>query len=206
MEISKYNIKLSRLSHEDLELVRSWRNSELVRSRMAYQQFISQSEQEKWFYSINNECNFYFIISVEDQKIGLINTKNIDWKNKWGEGGIFIGVEEYIETYIPTLASLCLLEFVFEVLNGIQYSFIRILKDNKRAISYNKNLGYLLLPAQENIDNQLYMLTKENYFARSEKLKRAAALVSLSREPLQYSGIENVFPRELSNALFFLKD
>ena len=136
----------------------------------------------------------------------MINTKNIDWKNKWGEGGIFIGVEEYIETYIPTLASLCLLEFVFEVLNGIQYSFIRILKDNKRAISYNKNLGYLLLPAQENIDNQLYMLTKENYFARSEKLKRAAALVSLSREPLQYSGIENVFPRELSNALFFLKD
>ena len=74
MKISKYGIDLVRLTEEDIEMLRQWRNSPQIQQFMEYREEITAEMQKKWFDSINNVNNFYFIIHFEGQKIGLINT------------------------------------------------------------------------------------------------------------------------------------
>ena len=93
MTIEQYDIKLSRLSSEDIELVRFHRNSQRIQQFMAYKKTISQRQQENWFKSIDNKLNYYFIIEYQGEKIGLINCKNVVENQMVGEGG---GV--YLET------------------------------------------------------------------------------------------------------------
>ena len=155
MKISKYGIDLTRLTEEDIELVRQWRNSPQIRQYMEFREDITLEMQKKWFDSINNINNFYFIIHFEGQKIGLINSSNIDWDEISSDGGIFLWEEKYYETFVPVWASLIELETTFLVFNATR-SYIKTLKDNPRAIKLNTHLGYELVKDQEDVYNQQY--------------------------------------------------
>ncbi|MCW3086362.1 MAG: hypothetical protein JWP12_3728 [Bacteroidetes bacterium] len=171
MIISGYGIQLIRLTHNDIEMVRNWRNSAQIHRFMEYREYITPEMQEKWFASIDNVDNNYFLISYNGEKIGLINGSQTDWHAKeTRSGGIFIVKEEYLKTLIPLRASLLLTDLSFIV--GIERTFIKVLKDNPVAISYNKSLGYELLPGQENQYNQQYVITEQSYTAKVKKLKR----------------------------------
>ncbi|MCD4680726.1 MAG: hypothetical protein K8S00_10100, partial [Bacteroidales bacterium] len=66
-------------------------------------------------------------------------------------------------------------------LNG-QKNFIRILKGNKRAREFSMSLGYTLCENQENIENQMYVLTKESFEKKGAKvLKAVNALVDTDK-------------------------
>jgi hypothetical protein len=54
---------------------------------------------------------------------------------------------------------------------GLERTYIKVLRDNLRAIAFNRNLGYELLPGQENVLNQSYVLTKENYYKKAERFR-----------------------------------
>lgn len=62
MEIHFLNYSLIKIQKHHLELLRNWRNNE-VREFMIYQEYISETMQQEWFDSINNQNNFYFLIS-----------------------------------------------------------------------------------------------------------------------------------------------
>jgi RimJ/RimL family protein N-acetyltransferase len=172
MIVKGYGLELLRLKHEDIELVRNWRNSEQVSRYMEYREYIAPEMQEKWFLSIDTIHHNYFIIIINGIKIGLINGSQIDWeKNETGNGGIFIWDLDYIKTLIPLRASLLLTDLSF--LLGFERTYIKVLRDNPQAIAYNLNLGYQLLPGQENNYNQRYVLTKDNYFSKTKNLKHA---------------------------------
>jgi len=177
MRFSKYGIDLSRLKEEDIELVRTWRNSPLIQQYMEYREYITPEMQKKWFDSVNNINNFYFIIHFEGRKIGLINTSNVNWEDMTSDGGIFLWEEKYYETFVPVWASLCLLEADFFVFQAKQ-SFIKTLKDNERAKILNKHLGYKVMENQEDVYNQQYSLLKEDFISGSTKIKKAASLLS----------------------------
>ncbi len=171
MIISGYGIQLIRLTHKDIETVRNWRNSSQINRFMEYREYITQEMQEKWFASIDNVDNNYFLISYKGEQIGLINGSQTDWNAKeTRSGGIFIAKEEYLKTLIPLRASLLLTDLSFIV--GIERTFIKVLKDNPVAISYNLNLGYELLPGQENQYNQQYVITEDSYAVKITKLKK----------------------------------
>jgi hypothetical protein len=44
-----------------------------------------------------------------------------------------------------------------------------VLRDNKRAIDYNKSLGFKLQPNQDVILNQLYRLNRDDYSSTKNK-------------------------------------
>ena len=176
--LKKYGIVLQRLIESDVELVRQWRNDPHIRKNMAYRKHINEAQQKKWFASINNAYNYYFLIIYQGEKIGVINAKNYDPQTRIGEGGIFIWQQRYWDSPVPTLASLVLLEAVFEQLDIIDKSVIRIMSNNIRAIRYNRLLGYVRLPGQEHQTYQFYILTKEDYLRKAARLKRAAHLYS----------------------------
>lgn len=171
MIITGFGIVLVRLQHQDIELVRQHRNSEAISRFMESRQEISKEEQEKWFAAIDNKFNNYFIVVYKGQKIGLIYGADIDWEKKeTGNGGIFIWNESLLETHAPLAASMLLTEVSFLI--GMERTYIKVLRDNQRAISYNENLGYEILTGQEDVINQKYVLTKENYYSKAARFRK----------------------------------
>lgn len=175
MIVEQYGIRLKRVTRDDIELIRNWRNHPDIRSRMAFKKHITRKMQEEWFESIDNKFNYYFLIEYNNKPIGVINSKNINLKEMYGEGGIFIWDKELDNEYVSVLASLCFLNTVFFKLKIFNKSFVQILKNNSRAINFNRSLGYVLLPNQEKQNNQYYVLTKEDYEAKTMKLQMVAA-------------------------------
>ncbi|MCB0401876.1 MAG: GNAT family N-acetyltransferase [Flavobacteriales bacterium] len=162
MRIKGYGIALTRLTSDEIELVREHRNSETIKQFMEYREEISAEQQKLWFESINNLNNNYLIIHADGKKIGLIYGSNIDWdKKETGNGGIFIWDTAYWNTPASIAASFLLTDT--SVLFGLERTYIKVLKTNKPAIAFNTSLGYRLLPGQENQENQQYVLHTQDY-------------------------------------------
>ncbi len=171
MIVSKGNIVFRRLTHSDIELVRVWRNSTQVSQFMEYREFITPEMQEAWFKSINNNFNLYFVIEYKNEKIGLINGKDIDWDTKKMEVGVFIAVEKYLNTEVPLLVVLAFAELGIVTFDLEPYA--HILKSNTRAIRYNKLIGFALCDGQEDVENQQYKMTKKSYLKKSKLIRVA---------------------------------
>lgn len=186
--LKQFDVRLIRLQYDDLELVRTWRNSAHVQNTMIYKEYITEEMQLAWFETINNPSNYYFIIEFDSKKVGLINAKNFDTNQGFGEGGIFIGIPEYEHSFAAVYASLCLLNFVFYLLDNINKSRIRIVKTNHRAIQYNKLLGYEWIEDSEDGLNEIYELTKENYLIKGLKLNKAAAIFTNGSSKMELIG------------------
>lgn len=172
MRIEAYGIKLVRLTEEYLELVRYWRNNPRIRSFMEYREYITRSMQRKWFGSINNGNNNYFVIFVNSKAIGLISGSEIDWElGVTNNGGIFIWEPAYYETDYPAKAAILLTDISFWL--GMKKTYIKILSDNYKSIGFNKLLGYTICEGQEGKYNQSYELSKNRYFDCVEKIRKS---------------------------------
>ena len=165
----KYGVTLVRLSIDKIELVRNWRNDPKISQYMDFKDYITPEMQLNWFNKINNDNNYYFIVVYDNEDIGLVNIKDIDWDNKCGEPGIFIYEDRYLNTDVGIRCALCNMDFAFENLN-LEYVSGHILANNKRAVRFNKAFGYMIDDNQEGKEKQKYTLTKERYFEHRAKL------------------------------------
>lgn len=176
MTVKQYGLTYIRIREEDLELVRYWRNRDYIRQTMQFQEYITPAMQQQWFQKINNQYNYYFLIENEEgKKIGLINCKDTD-TNKVAEGGIFFWEKSYWSTPIPAYASLSMLEIIFELFQSGDTSIITILKKNLQALRFNQYLGYSVYCEDEKVFK--LKLTKEDYFRKTIKLKKAAQIMA----------------------------
>ncbi len=169
MIIRKYGLELREVEREDLEMIRQYRNTDVIKNNMIHRDQISREQQLLWFKEIKTAKHFYFLIYQNDAAIGLINGKNIDYQNKTSEGGIFVWNEDRnYETSIT--ASIILNDWNFYI-NGFEKNFAQVLKSNKKAIAYNQFMGYK--PAQKPHQNPgvIWMeQTKQDYTAYRAKL------------------------------------
>lgn len=169
--IEKYGVTLKLLTHDKIEMLRQWRNDPDIQKCMEFRTYITPEMQEAWFAKIDNSGrDFYFIIEFEGKDVGCINLKNVDYEKKEGEPGIFIYNKDYIGTDVPTRASLCLGYLAWDLLH-LEREYIHVLSDNKRAIRYNKLLGFKLADSQERTYSQLYILTREDADKSIKRLK-----------------------------------
>ncbi|MCX6294655.1 MAG: GNAT family N-acetyltransferase [Bacteroidetes bacterium] len=214
MRISKYGIILSTLKEEDIELVRIKRNSDMIKSTMHFQEAISPEMQKAWFENIksaiykNESPSFYFIINYENEKIGLINGKNIDLNAQSSEGGFFIWESKYWGTLVPVMTSIITLDYTF-LLNDFKENYIKVLKSNTNAIFYNKQLGYEAIEKySEDNQSQYYVLTKENYLKNSGKFRKSIGGITNDFEPLSLSDLDfnDTGDEELIKVLPLLKE
>ncbi len=177
MIVSRYGVSLRLLEHKDIEMVRQWRNSDWVNQFMEYREYITPEMQEEWFRKINSPEYLYMIAEYKGEPIGLMNDKNINWEEKISESGFFLKDQSYYHTHIPMLVSLCGIEATFFFLSWNK-SYARMLRSNQNVINFNKALGYELCDGQENVENQLYVMTRERFLKKSPKIRRAALIVS----------------------------
>lgn len=173
MIIRKYGITLRRLVLEDIELVRQMRNSEDIRQVMQFREEITPEMQLKWFESINNFENYYYIVEYQGKDVALINDRKMNWEARTSESGLFFWDKNYINTFIPILSSLVMLEMGFYYLDW-NISYIHIMRDNFAAIGYCQQIGYELADGQDEEENQLYFLSRKNFELKGRNIRRAA--------------------------------
>ena len=162
------------ISRGDIELVRKWRNSEEISRTMIYKEYITCEMQKKWFDSINNKYNLYFIIEYKGKKIGLINGKDIDYEKMSMETGVFYWDKSILKSHIPVICSLIFAEIGVKIFKLTAYAKIR--KDNTNARRFNKLLGF---EVYKNIDPeyQLYKMNIESYTKRSKVIMKAFNII-----------------------------
>jgi RimJ/RimL family protein N-acetyltransferase len=190
MIFRKYGIVITRLKEKDIELVRQMRNSPEIQNKMHYREYITPEMQKKWFLSINNKWNGYFIIEYAGKKIGLIHGKNNDFDKRISEGGIFIWDKGYIRTIIPALASIILADYTFLV-TRFNATYGKVLVSNKQTLEYNKLMGYIPCePLNNDTGVQWMVLTWENYFNKMKLLRKGIKVITGDGEPVAASDID----------------
>ena len=183
--LSQYDVRLIRVQAEHLTLILRWRNNDWVRKNMFVQDILKEKDQLAWFNSINNASNYYFIIEYLGEKVGLIHAKNFSEEDGIGEGGIFIGEYDYLETWASVMASICLLNFIFAKTN-INRSMVRVQAHNRRAISYNLKLGYKI--DYEDANELRMILDKEDFLCKTTLLKSVLSKISKGQDSLILEG------------------
>ena len=183
--LSQYDVRLIRVQAEHLSLILRWRNNDWVRKNMFVQDILQEKDQLAWFNSINNASNYYFIIEYLGEKVGLIHAKNFSEEDGIGEGGIFIGEYDYLETWASVMASICLLNFIFAKTN-INRSMVRVQAHNRSAISYNLMLGYKI--DFEDANELRMILDKEDFLYKTTVLKSVLSKISKGRDALILEG------------------
>jgi len=185
MIVEQYGIRYKRITESDIELIRYWRNQPFIKDTMQYKEYITAKMQQEWFKKINNKYNYYFLIEVEGKKIGLINCKDTEPNTRIAEGGIFIWDKNYWDTPIPVFAALTMLECVFEIFKSGEASIVTVTKENKKALQFNKFLGYKEYNNNLSQDVIKLILTKETYYSKTCLLKRAAKNYSKGNDELK---------------------
>lgn len=184
MKITKYGIQLRRVTVDDIERIRRGRNRHHVRSNMFDKRLITRQEQAVWFESINNNKNFYFVISHDQKDVGLIYGKNTDWEKRENEGGIFIWDESCLSTGIPALASVILLQLSFSIAE-LERVYATVQPSNIWAQQYNLSQGYSFIGS----DKEKMVLTKDSYHKRIDRLHRMCSK-GKDLQPLSFNDIE----------------
>ncbi len=172
MIIKKYDIELIRLTNDKIELVRKWRNEPKIKKHMFFDGEITKNMQQKWFTSIDNISNHYFLIHYKNEAVGLIHLSDLDFEKKDCFSGLFIYEDSFIGTDIPVRASLCLLDYFFET-EWVYTVFAKTKVDNLVALNYNQSLGFEIAGDTENGKGYLMRLTKEDYEQKTASLKKA---------------------------------
>jgi len=165
----KYDIILERLSLDRLELLRNWRNDPKISQYMGSKEYITPEMHMNWFNKINNDNNYHFIVIYNNEAIGSVNIKDINYEKKCGEPGIFIYEDKYLNSDVGFRMALCNTDFAFDYLK-LEYLYGIILADNKRAIRFNNALGYLPDKIQKYSEKISCTLTKERYFEYRNKI------------------------------------
>jgi hypothetical protein len=200
LTLSQYGVTLKRLELNDIEEVRQWRNFNHIQNKMQYKEDISSEMQLIWFNSVNNKLNYYFIIIDETGKrVGLINSKDVDLKNKNGEGGIFISDRGVWNTVTPAVASIILLNFSICCLQSFDRSLITIIKSNTSAINYNNKLGYSVVDEDDFVVRM--ELTKESYLHNVKAYSKILDKLYPNDKELMVSGSVSVINIEEINDL-----
>ena len=153
---------------------------------MHYQEEITSEMQKKWFDSINNFNNFYFIIEVDNKKIGLCHGRKVDVDFAFVEGGIFIWDQTYYNTHIAVATSLILADLTFYIFK-IKESRAKVLKSNQKVLLYNKRLGYEKYDEDQEVD---YMkLSLEKYEKAVILIRKGLGMITNDFFPLNLNEI-----------------
>lgn len=192
MIIEHYGVRLKRLTKSDIELVRIWRNDRKIQQHMFFSETISAAMQEQWFKTINTAFNHFFIIEYNQQFVGLINASHIDYAEKVAEAGLFIFEDKYWGTDVPVRASLAMLDFFFHHQLVDTFS-AKTKKENRAAILYNTQLGFLEKGAIEHGAGIQMELTKDNYYKKTALFRKVAGSEKMKIEFNRNDAVEMFF-------------
>jgi len=169
--------------------VRVKRNLPEINRWMHFRGTITPEMQTAWFHSVNNIFNSYFVISYENQKVGLIHLKNQDFNNRKCEGGMLIWDQEHRGTGLSVLCSVMMTDFAFYVMK-FRTIYAKVLRENRATQSYNRALGYTTA-TQRPSDGEIEWLQLDRpvYAQKISRVREAIGTVTGDATPLSVANI-----------------
>ena len=138
---SKMSLKLSKVDYGDIETIRSWRNSDNIKKYMYTNKIISREDQKKWFEKIsNNSSEKYWIIEIDNIKIGLISLNNIDVFNYKCSWAYYIADLSFRGRGIAKTLECNIYDYCFFEL-GLNKVYCEVIESNNNVIEIHKKFG-----------------------------------------------------------------
>ncbi len=155
------------MNEDDLEMVLNWRNSEHIRQYASTKEIIDLQTHTRWFHTLKEKGDLYFIIETDNKAVGLI------WANKFihnsCETGMYIYETEIQNTLFAYKASLTLNDYLFNTKN-LDSITCEILHENSRSIRYTLSLNY---KEQKKNDTLIwYVLRKVDFIPNFKKISK----------------------------------
>jgi len=136
------DIRLEKLTIDDIELIRKWRNSPEVSQYMYSENYISEEEQRQWFNKIDNEVrSIYWIIEYEGKKLGLVSLKGIDYTLSSCYWAFYLGNLSVRGAGIGAKVEYNVIEYVF---NDLKLNKLRceVFVSNDKVIKMHEKFGF----------------------------------------------------------------
>lgn len=130
-----------KIKREDFELIKYWRMLPEVTKYMYTDPKLTLETQLRWFNSIeNNPAYKYWVIEMDDKKIGLVSLNDIDMTNRRCSWGHYIAELSYRGKGIGKILEYNIYDYVFFKL-GLNRLSVEVLAFNERAINLHKKCG-----------------------------------------------------------------
>lgn len=143
---SSQQIFFKKISKQDLEIIKSWRNSSGVWEFNTQYILLNKINQERWFSEISKkESNqkMFMILNSQKQPIGICGFRYLDDFNKSADISIILGKEKYRGKEYGPKALEKLVNFGFKKLN-LHHISARIFEYNYRSIKAFEKLNFKL--------------------------------------------------------------
>ncbi len=140
--MSMTDIVLKPLQREDLEMVRTWRNSPEVSSYMYSEKQISEEEQSLWFDRLaTDKTSKYWIISSNDRPLGVANITAINTTLQSCYWAFYIGDTSVRGGGIGAKVEYNVLKYVFEELK-LNKLRCEVFVFNDKVIKMHEKFGF----------------------------------------------------------------
>jgi hypothetical protein len=134
-------IKLRKIKEKDLKMIMDWRTSPHITKYMYTDPNLTLEKQKKWFNNIlNSEKVIYWVISCDNNDVGLLNLYDIDYKNKKCGWAYYIADKNFRGKGLSKNLELNLYKFVFETL-GLNKLWCEVFSFNDKVIILHKLYG-----------------------------------------------------------------
>lgn len=128
---------------EDKEMIRNWRNLPEVAKHMYTDYYITPEKHDKWFQGIfNDPARRYWIITCDQEDVGLVNLYNIDHKNKRCYWAFYIASPNVRGKGVGGFVEYSILRYVFDELNFNKLC-CEVLAFNQLVIEMHKSFNFV---------------------------------------------------------------
>ena len=141
-------LKFQKIKKENLEQILQWRNLPEVKRFLFTDIENNMENQRTWFNKISTDkYQKHWVISYQDQNIGVINLANIDYKNKYCSWGYYIGEpsQRGLGGIIPPyLYNYVFLEMKFNKI------IAEVMEGNEKVMKLHEMYGYRFVGKYKN--------------------------------------------------------
>jgi UDP-4-amino-4,6-dideoxy-N-acetyl-beta-L-altrosamine N-acetyltransferase len=136
------DIRLTPLTSDDVELVRTWRNSPEVAQYMYTSNEITAEQQAAWFAQVENDpTSRYWIIEYNDQKIGLASLTGISKTLSSCYWAFYLGDTNIRGAGLGAKIEFNVLEYVFTELK-LNKLRCEVMTFNDKVITMHEKFGF----------------------------------------------------------------
>lgn len=156
-------IKLRPINIMDTDNIIKWRNNPLVKNKFIFRDDLTKESHLNWIKNkIEKGLVIQYIIEYNKIPVGSIYFRDINYKCRFAEIGIFIGEDKYRGKGIGSLALKKYISFGFKNLKFCKI-FLRVLKNNKIAINVYRKIGFRIIDNIENNNDTIIFMEINNY-------------------------------------------
>ena len=139
-------VSLRPLVHEDIEMLRVWRNEDGIRHCFVDNNLITPDQQAQWFERYKTDVtDFMFISEYKNEPVGVSALYNLDFNNKVCEfGRLMLGNIHLRGLGLGKRITFLTTRLGFESL-GLRRIYLEVFKDNVSAKRIYEALGYCLI-------------------------------------------------------------